>query len=155
MHIGCNVITHNNIDYINIKDISKRLKNVVKISRSYGLKKVIFSSILVKKQLKLMQVIRQGNFFVNNDSVNREYLVRDGLHLSNVDPHIFSGNLVDFFKKNFFPWEIYLTKNIIDNKKDRFNINENKSNNNDNKSDNDSINNPPNLKRAKEIFVQT
>ena len=122
---------------------------MVKNSRSYGLKKVIFSSILVKKQLKLMQIIRQVNFFVNNYSVNREYLVRHGLHLSNVDTHIFAGSLVDFFFFfNCFPWGIYLTKNIIDNKKDKFNIIENNSNNKDNKSDNDNINNPPNLKKG-------
>ena len=41
-----------------------------------------------------------------------------------------------------------LTKNIIDNKKDKFNIIENNSNNKDNKSDNDNINNPPNLKKG-------
>ena len=56
--------------------------------------------------------------------------------------------LLIFFFLNCFPWGIYLTKNIIDNKKDKFNIIENNSNNKDNKSDNDNINNPPNLKKG-------
>ena len=56
--------------------------------------------------------------------------------------------LLTFFFFNCFPGGIYLTKNIIDNKKDKFNIIENNSNNKDNKSDNDNINNPPNLKKG-------
>ena len=57
-HEGCNYIIHNSVDYINVKDISKCLTEICK---SFRVKEVIFSSILVRKQLKLTQVIRQVN----------------------------------------------------------------------------------------------
>ena len=114
LHIGCNDITHRTIDNIDIKDISNQLIDIGKKCKSYGGKEVIFSSILVKKQVKLTQIIRQVNdylrdecernsfCFVNNDNITREYLWKDGTHLNNDGTRIFAGNLVDFLNEFIF-----------------------------------------------------
>ena len=82
--------------------------------KSYGVKWVIISSILVKIQMKLSRIIRQvfihlheecesNNFlFVNNDDITREYLWRGGLHLNNNGTLIFGGNLVGFLNNFVF-----------------------------------------------------
>ena len=114
LHIGCNDITHRTIDNIDIKDISNQLIDIGKKCKSYGVKEVIFSSILVKKQVKLTQIIRQVNdylrdecernsfCFVNNDNITREYLWKDRTHLNNDGTRIFAGNLVDFLNEFIF-----------------------------------------------------
>ena len=106
IHVGCNDITYNSIENIDVNDLSNRLLDIGKKCKSYGVETVIFSSILAKKQIKLTKVIRQVNdilqdkceqngfLFVNNDNVTREYLWKDGLHLNNDGTRLFAGNLV-------------------------------------------------------------
>lgn len=98
----------------------------------------------------LCEKCERNNFlFVNNGSVTRDYLWRDGLHLSNDGAHIFACNLADFWNNFVFKRNIWLTKNNTENKKNKFNINgNNNSNNKDNKSCNDNISNSRNLKRC-------
>ena len=137
IHAGCIGTNRNNVDDFNVKDIPKQLITSAKKYKSYGVKWVIISSILVKKQMKLSRIIRQvfihlheecerNNFlFVNNDDITREYLWRDGLHLNNNGTLIFGGNLVGFLNNFVFDRNTWQTEDNIDENKYKFNINDN------------------------------
>ena len=108
IHVGCNDIIHKNIDQINAVDVSKRLIEIGEECNSYGVKEVIFSSILLKRQMKLTKIIRQVNdclrddcekfgfLFVSNDNISREHLWNDGIHLNDNGTFIFASNIVNF-----------------------------------------------------------
>ena len=108
VHVGCNDIIHENFEQINVQDMSNKLIEIGKKCKSFGVKEVIFSSILVKRQIKLTRLIRQVNdclrmdcekngfHFVSNDNVSREHLWKDGVHLSDDGTYLFASNLVNF-----------------------------------------------------------
>ena len=114
IHVGCNDVTFQNLEIMDVKDLSKRLIDIGKKCKSYGVEEVIFSSILVKKQIKLTKIIRQVNdalraecvrndfHFVDNNNVTREYLYTDGVHLNNDGTRLFAGNLVNFLNDFIF-----------------------------------------------------
>ena len=114
IHIGSNDITHNTVDQIDVKDIANRIVNIGKKCSSYGVKEVIILSIFIKKQFKLTRIIRQVNDllcdeckrnyyqFISSDSITREVLWRDDLHLNNDGTYIFVSNLVDFLNDFIF-----------------------------------------------------
>ena len=114
IHIGSNDITHNTVDQIDMKDIENRIINTGKKCLSYGIKKGVIWSIFIKKQCKLTRIIRQVNDllcdeckrnyyqFISSDSITREVLWRDDLHLNNDGTYIFVSNLVDFLNDFIF-----------------------------------------------------
>ena len=73
-----------------------------------GVKKVIISSILLKRDLKLTKLIRQLNDhlrdecakynfkYLSNDNVVNIHLWTDGIHLTDAGTYVFGGNLVNF-----------------------------------------------------------
>ena len=61
IHVGSNDITHNTINNIDAKDISKRITDIGKKCLLSGAKEVIISSIFIKRQFKLTRIIRQVN----------------------------------------------------------------------------------------------
>ena len=126
IHVGCNDIIHENIDQINAADVSKRLIEIGEKCKSYGVKEVIFSSILLKRQMKLTKIIRQVNdclrddcekfgfLFVSNDNISREHLWNDGIHLNDNGTFIFASNIVNFLNNFILNINIGLTS--TDNK---------------------------------------
>ena len=61
IHMGSNDITHNTINNIDAKSISKRIIDIEKKCLLYGVKEVIISSIFIKRQFKFTRIIRQVN----------------------------------------------------------------------------------------------
>ena len=61
IHVGSNDITHNSINNIDAKGISKRIIDTGKKCLLYGVKEVIISSIFIKRQFKLTRIIKQVN----------------------------------------------------------------------------------------------
>ena len=114
IHIESSDITHNTVDQIDMKDIENRIINTGKKCLSYGIKEGIIWSIFIKKQCKLTRTIRQVNDllrdeckrnyyqFIISDSITREVLWRDDLHLNNDGTYIFVSNLVDFLNDFIF-----------------------------------------------------
>ena len=58
IYVGSNDITHNTINNIDAKGISKRIIDIGKKRLLYGVKEVIISSIFIKRQFKLTRIIR-------------------------------------------------------------------------------------------------
>ena len=81
-HVDSNDITHNTINNIDAKDISKRIIDIEKKCLLYGVKEVIVSSVFIKGQFKLTWIIRQVNdhlrdecrsnkfHFISNDNIS-------------------------------------------------------------------------------------
>ena len=126
IHVGSNDITHNSINNIDAKGISKRIIDTGNKCLLYGVKEVIISSIFIKRQFKLTRIIKQVNdhlrdecrsnkfHFISNDNITNECLWKDGLHLNNEGTCMFASNLLDFLNGFIFNRNIWLTKN--DNK---------------------------------------
>ena len=114
IHVGSNDITHNTINNIDAKDISKRIIDIGKKCLLYGVKEVIISSIFIKRQVKLTRIIRQVNdhlrdecrsnkfYFTSNNNITNECLWKDWLHLNNEGTSMFASNLVDFLNGFIF-----------------------------------------------------
>ena len=68
IHMGSNDITHNTINNIDAKSISKRIIDIGKKCLLYGVKEVIISSIFIKRQFKLTRIIRQVNDHLHYDA---------------------------------------------------------------------------------------
>ena len=60
---------------------------------------------------------------------------------------------VDFLNNFIFNRNIWITKDSIDNNKDKLNINDDNSNNKDNKSSNDNISNPAKFKKCETYIL--
>ena len=61
IHVGSNDITHNTINNIDAKDISKHITDIGKKCLLHGVKELIISSIFIKRQFKFTRIIRQVN----------------------------------------------------------------------------------------------
>lgn len=58
IHVGSNYITRNTISNIDANGISKRVTDIGKKCFLHGVKEMTTSSILTKRQFKLMRIIR-------------------------------------------------------------------------------------------------
>ena len=77
--------------------------------KSYGVNNIAISSILVRKNHEVNEVIKkvnllktlclkQGFTFICNSAIAREMLWRDGLHLTNEGTNMLSNNLLQYLK---------------------------------------------------------
>ena len=78
--------------------------------KSYGVNNVAISSILVRKNHDVNEVIKkvnnllktlcleQGFTFICNSAIAREMLWRDGLHLTNEGTNMLSNNFLQYLK---------------------------------------------------------
>ena len=114
IHIGSNDITHNIANNIDAKGISKHSIDIGQKRLLYGVKEVVISSIVIRRQFKLTRIIRQVNdhlrdecrnnkfHFISNDNITSECLWKDRLHLNNEGTYMFASNLVDFLNGFIF-----------------------------------------------------
>ena len=113
IHVGCNDIYDiKNIKDLNTSKVVDEIIDIGKLCTNYGVKEIIFSSILPKRDITLTEKIREvnnimrtkcqlNNFgFICNDNVSEEYLSRDGLHFTGKGTHILASNFVDYL--NYF-----------------------------------------------------
>ena len=100
LHVGTNDIRNNDND----TKLANNLINIGLNCKNHGLRKVLISSILVKKNPKLNPVIRSVDdklrepceinafLFVNNDMITTDHLCGDDIHLQDVSTNILSRN---------------------------------------------------------------
>ena len=86
--------------------------NISKLCIYYGVKDVIISSILPKRNMTYTKVIREVNDiliekcqlngfgYICNNNVTDEFLWRDGIHFTDTGTHMLASNFVDFL--NYF-----------------------------------------------------
>ena len=125
MHFGSKGITESKIKQTNLDDLAQKIIDIGLKCRSYGVRNIAISSILVRSSIRLNQIILKVNNilkvlcatngfnFICNGEIGRAMVQKDGLHLSNDG----TAMLADNFRK-------YLNINLgID-----FNVNSNFNN---------------------------
>ena len=93
MHIGSNNITESTIRQINLDDLAQKIIDIGLKCRSYRVRYIAISSILVRSNIRLNQVISKANDilkvlcatngfnFMCNDEIGTKMVWKDDLHL--------------------------------------------------------------------------
>ena len=98
VHIGSNDITKFNYSKVGVKELAQRIIDVGKKCKSYGVNNIAISSILVRKNHDVNEVIKKVNNNVLISAIAREMLWRDGLHLTNEGTNMLSNNFLQYLK---------------------------------------------------------
>ena len=96
LHIGSNDINNEKKDRINTGKLTGDIINIGKSCIDLGVKEVVISSILPKKNIALRM---NGFGFISNDNISRTHLWKDGIHLEDLGTNILAGNFVDFLNR--------------------------------------------------------
>ena len=111
LHIDSNDINNQTKDRINTEKLTGDIINIGKSCINLGVKEVLISSILPKKNIALTRFIRQVNDslreqcvlnefgFISNDNISRKHLWKDGIHLEDLGTNILAGNFADFLNR--------------------------------------------------------
>ena len=111
LHTDSNDINNQTKDRVNIEKLTWDIINIGKCCIDLGVKKVVISSILPKRNIALTRLIRQindslreqcvlnGFGFISNDNISRTHLWKDGMHLEDLGTNILAGNSVDFLNR--------------------------------------------------------
>ena len=106
VHIGSNDIDKFNYSKVDVEDLAQRIIDIGKKCKSYGVNNIAISSISVRKNDEVNEVIKKVNnllrtlcleqsfTFVGNCAIAREMLWRDDLHLTNEGTNMLSKNLL-------------------------------------------------------------
>ena len=96
LHICSNDINNQKKDRINTEKLTGDIINIGKSCIDLGVKEVVISSILPKKNIALRM---NGFGFISNDNISRTHLWKDGIHLEDLGTNILAGNFVDFLNR--------------------------------------------------------
>ena len=111
LHIGSSDTNNETKDIINTENLTGDIINIGKSYIDLGVKEVVISSILPKKNIALTRLLRQVNDslreqcvlngfgFISNDNISRTHLWKDGIHLEDLGTNILAGNFVDFLNR--------------------------------------------------------
>jgi len=112
IHGGTNDIDETTISSTPPIDFANNIIEIGKTCKKFGTKRIAFSSILPRKEIKQQKVINEVNdhlknicafnsfSYIDNSNINESHLHLDGTHLSSVGSHILSGNLISFINSN-------------------------------------------------------
>ena len=112
IHIGSKDITESKIKQINLDDLAQKIIDIGLKCRSYGVRNIAISSILVRSSIRLNQIILKFNnilkmlcatnglYFICNDEIGREMVWKDGLHLTNDGTAILADNFTKYLNIN-------------------------------------------------------
>ena len=108
LHIGSNDINNQTKDKINTEKPAGDIINSGKCSIDLGVKEVVISSILSKKNIALTRQVNDNlreecelnEFgFTSNDIISRIHLWKDRIHLEDLGTNILAGNSVGFLNR--------------------------------------------------------
>ena len=112
IHIGSKDITKFNYNNVIAEELAHKIINIGCKCRSYGVSNIAVSSILNRSSLNINQVIYQVNVILKRlctindfsyicyDLVNKNYLWKDGLHLTNEGSSLLLNNLINHLNRN-------------------------------------------------------
>ena len=108
LDIGSNCINSQAKDRINTEKLTGDIIISGKSCIDLGVKEVLISSNLPKKNIALTRLMQQVDnilreqcilnefVFISNDNISRTHLWKDGIHLEDLGTNILAGNFVDF-----------------------------------------------------------
>ena len=109
---------------INLDDLAQKIVDNGLKCRSYGVRSIAISSILVRSSIRLNQIILKVNNilkvlyatnglnFICNDEIGREIVWKDGLHLSNDGTAMLADNFAKYLNINL-GIDFNVSKNLI------------------------------------------
>ena len=112
IHIGSNDITESKIKQINLDDLAQKITDIGLKCRSYGVRNIAISSILVRSSIRFHQIFLKVNNilkvlcaingfnFICNDEIGQEMVWKDGLHLTNGGTAILADNFGKYLNIN-------------------------------------------------------
>ena len=112
IHIDSKDITESKIKQINLDDLAQKIIDIGLKCRSYGVRNIAISSILVRSSIRLNQIILKVNNilkvlcatnglnFICNDEIGREMVWKDGLHLTNDGTAMLADNFTKYLNIN-------------------------------------------------------
>ena len=112
MHFGSKGITESNIKQINLDDLAQKIIDIGLKCRSYGVRNIAVSWILLRSSIRLNQIILKVNNilkvlcatnglnFICNDEIGREMVWKDGLHLTNDGTAMLADNFTKYLNIN-------------------------------------------------------
>ena len=111
LHIGYNDVNNQTKYKINTGELTENIINIGISCIDLGVKEVVISSILPKKNIALTRLIRQvsdslrekcvlNEFgFISNDNISRKLLGKDGIHFEDLGTNILAGIFADFLNR--------------------------------------------------------
>ena len=115
IHIGSNDITKSNYNNVNVEDLAKKITNINVKCKAFKVSNIAISSILVRSDPKINQVIKQANrllqgmcktsifYFICNNVIDTTFLWKDGLHLTYEGISKLSDNFLEYLTSFLLP----------------------------------------------------
>ena len=112
--VGSNDINPNNYDKVNVKQLSDDIIDIGKKCLKFGVKDIIISSVLTKRNIRLTKVICQLNDclrdacnankfkYLCNNNILYTHIWDDGIHLTDAGIYMLAGNFVDLLNNFIF-----------------------------------------------------
>ena len=124
IHIASNDITNFNYNNVNAEELAHKIINIGLKCRYNGVSNIAVSSILKRNSFNINQIIYLVNnilkklcrindcFYICNDLVNKNYLWKDGLHLTNEGSSLLLNSFINYLIGNVLTKGRDIEKNI-------------------------------------------
>ena len=96
LHIGSTDINNQTTDRKTTENLTGDIINTGKSCIDLGVKEVVISSILPKKNIALRM---NGFGFISNDNISRTHLWKDGIYLEDLGTNILAGYFADVLNR--------------------------------------------------------
>ena len=112
IHIGSNDITKMNYKTINVQDLAQGIIDIGLKCKSYGVSRIVISSIHTRVSAQLNQVIGKVNDLlkslfvtngfhcISNEMIDHRMLWKDGIHLTDDGTKILDANVLNYLNIN-------------------------------------------------------
>jgi len=113
IHVGTNDINTRTINSVPPIDVANNIITIGKRCKSFGIKCIVFSSILPRKDKKFQKYINEVNehvknicdfnsfLYIDNSNINEDYLHSDDIHLNTVGSYILGENIIKSIDSHF------------------------------------------------------
>ena len=113
IHSGTNDISHNKLHITQPHDLAEKIIDISNVCKSFGMAKIVISSILSRKDLELQKhVVETNNYlkdlcglygfsFTDNSNITENYLHQDEIHINKVGSFLLGQNFVNHFNRSF------------------------------------------------------
>ena len=115
INIGSNDTTKSDYNNENVEDLAKKIINIGVKCKAYKVSNTAISSILVRSDPKINQVIKQVNrllqglcktnnfYFICNNAIDNTFLWKDGLHFTYEGISKLSDNFLEYLTSFLLP----------------------------------------------------
>ena len=127
IHIGSNDITKSNYNNVNVEDLAKKIINIGVKCKAYKVSNIAITSILVRSDPKVNQVIKQVNrllqvlcktnnfYFICSNAIDNTFLWKERLHLTYEGISKLYDNFLEYLTSFLLPSNDYNVNKLNNN----------------------------------------